>query len=94
MAKDYAHDRSGLHVLAQAPVSGSGPLWIMQKDSGRVHAELRDETAQNGGGAELRLFVNGRFIHGLRHPSRQVALADAEACRKDLESDGWHAGEP
>jgi len=40
-------------------------------------------------GWELRLFLDGHFRYAHRHPTRTLALDDAESCLRQFETSGW-----
>jgi hypothetical protein len=61
-------------------------LWTEQKGTDTQSAELRDHGKH---GVELELLRNGEWFSGSHYVSRALALAEAWACRRQLEADGW-----
>jgi len=87
-----SNDESDFRFRRETPPGPRQPgehLWTFVRGSDRRRAELRN-LGQSG--AEVRLYVNDRLVSGRRYASRGLALAEADAIRAALESDGWTRG--
>jgi hypothetical protein len=62
-------------------------VWRLRKLNQQVDAQLRQDDA----GVETRFFYNGELSYARSWPTRDLALADANAKRAELERDGWTA---
>jgi hypothetical protein len=60
-------------------------LWRLRKQYQWVDAVLLEAADE----VELRVSYNGEVAYVRRHPTRALAVADAEARRADLERDAW-----
>ena len=63
-------------------------LWTLQKDAGRIDADLYDDSAIVAG-VELLLLKDGAFWYARRHASRDLAIQEATECLRDFEAQGW-----
>ena len=43
-------------------------------------------------GCELQIFHQDDFTYGRRHVTRELAIAEGEAWRRELEAKGWTVG--
>lgn len=61
-------------------------LWTVRKDATSRRAELR---YHGEWGVEFQLFADGRFMYGQRCPSRELAMAVADAELEARIEAGW-----
>lgn len=61
-------------------------IWSMTKNGKRVDAELRDHGEY---GCECQFFYNGELAHGRLWRTREEAVGEAEAKRRELGAVGW-----
>jgi hypothetical protein len=61
-------------------------VFSMEKNGKRVDAELRSHGEV---GCEIQFFVGGELAYGRMWPTREGALAEADAKRRELAAKGW-----
>ena len=61
-------------------------LWRLRKQNLFVDAQINDE---GDAGVEVAYLYNRQLTYRRRWPTREAALADADAKRTELEREGW-----
>jgi hypothetical protein len=61
-------------------------LWRLRKQDRFVDAQISDE---GDAGVEIAYFYNHQVAYRRRWSTREAALADADAKRRELEREGW-----
>jgi hypothetical protein len=67
------------------PMAGEH-LWSMRNGDKSIGAELRDH---GGYGIEIQFRYQGEFVYGRRWATRELAVAEADDKRRELERGGW-----
>jgi hypothetical protein len=60
-------------------------IWRLRKRHQTVDAELHVQASE----VELKFLLNGTVSYSRVHPSREGALEEAAAKRRELEREGW-----